>query len=575
MITITIDPALLASGTAPTLTFDDNVKSISIGRDPACAVPLKPELTKLGRNHFEIRRAASGVELVVDRQHPVYVDGQRVIERMTLPMRQDIRLLDPMSGPVISVSVEKTGAAPVTEKDALVDSGTQMGHTKKLVRNVVLAGCLAAVGFGGFLGWDFWQRSQHEQALLADMNLLVSRMNEAEEQNINWPAVQARIKPSVYQVTFAPSDGGPPLHQGTAWVYSPTKLATNSHVAALFKDPTLQGRILLVPADENLSAVPVVNVEMHPAYLAYRKAVKATRQDGVVSPLANLGSYDVAFLQVPEGSVLGPPLTLAAEGATLSSGEPVAYLGYPERCARHVGQLHIKSGIISGTSDFLGTQADQDLIYHTAPGAGGASGSPLFNGKGEVVGVFSGGEPANPVEAVGKSVPEAPQGCGISGAATLYAQNVSLLRELEYGTAADREATRETQWRNSAFYKLNQDKVWAAVATLTEDPESSDYSTQRQGLKLASQNKSAIGSAVQTFSDLAPGEYVAFANVQPEDRVTLQATVAGKLMHVPAQVEGKPTAVFVLKETGDVVVTVAGVDARNVEVIVALITSEE
>jgi hypothetical protein len=586
MITITLDPALRPDGATQSHVFNDGVDTITIGRSPECGVQLKPDLTKLGRTHFELRRAASGVELVTDREHPVFVDGQRVVERLMLSLRQELRLLDPMTGPVIRIVCEKTGDALVTEENALSDSGTQQGMLtglKRQGRSFAIAASIAALCFGGYLYWDAQQRSARDMAFLKSMDVLAQRMTEAEAQQANWAEVQAKVKPSVYQVTFADASGGKPLHQGTAWVYGKNKLATNAHVASIFNNPTLQGRILLVPADPSLPSLPVISVELHPAYLAYRKTVGETQSVGRISPLANLGSYDVAFLEVPENSVLGPALALAEETTVLAPGESVAYLGYPERCARHADQLHIKSGIISGTSDFLGSSSAQELIYHTAPGAGGASGSPLINSKGEVVGVFSGGEPAKPVEAVpqpvadGQASQKAELGCGTSGAATLYAQYVGLLRELESGTAFEKQATREAQWRNSANYKLNQDQVWATVANLSEDAVDGEggVAVRRASFTQAAQTKSAFSSTVTSFEGLSAGRYVAFANVAPEDRVTLVAHVNDVALNVPVSVEGKPTAVFDLKQSGTLSVTLAGPTGKNVDVIVARLDDGE
>jgi hypothetical protein len=587
MITIVLDESLRPEGAPASHVFDHETYTILIGRDPSCQVPIRPELTKLGRIHCQISRAASSVELVVDREHPVYSDGRRVIGRTPLPLRKDIRLIDPVSGPVIRIETEKSGDVPATERDALSDGGTVLDVIEKLKaqgRNIALAGCLAVLALGGYAGLDWWQTSQREQAQLARMQELAAHMADAEAQSVDWVSLQKQIKPSVYQVTKQ-SGGGKPQHQGTAWVYDGKRLATNAHVASLFDDPKLPGRIVLIPADPALEAVPVVGIDVHPAYLAYRKAVSVSSKADNLPPLAAIGSYDVAFLNVPEGSVLGPPLELVDPAAPLSAGQAVAYLGYPERCARHAEQLHIKTGVISGTSDFLGTAAGQELVYHTAPGAGGASGSPMFNNKGEVVAIFSGGEPASPVEAVApaeakeaeakeaeaKTNERKAKGCGLSGASTLYAQNISLLREMESGVAKNKQAEREAQWQNSALYKLNQDRVWDTVAELTEKPASPDFAVQWQTTKLQhdSSKRSGFATAVKTFSGLEPGEYVAFANVAPEDRVTLAAFIGETAANVPLQVEGKPTMVFSLKTNSDVVVTLAGPNQRDVDIAIA------
>ena len=83
----------------------------------------------------------------------------------------------------------------------------------------------------------------------------------------------------------------------------------------------------------------------------------------------------------------------------LKQGMPVAFLGFPmENLAKGNVNLEapgatMQTGIISAISDFDLKEAGFDgnyLLRHNLPSAGGASGSPMFNVKGEVVALLFG-----------------------------------------------------------------------------------------------------------------------------------------------------------------------------------------
>jgi hypothetical protein len=84
----------------------------------------------------------------------------------------------------------------------------------------------------------------------------------------------------------------------------------------------------------------------------------------------------------------------------LDSGYRVAYLGFPMEGMNGGGVdpenpvANMQSGIITSTSDYWLSKVPFEqslLLSHNLAAAGGSSGSPIFNARGEVVGVLSAG----------------------------------------------------------------------------------------------------------------------------------------------------------------------------------------
>ncbi|WFL76517.1 trypsin-like peptidase domain-containing protein [Altererythrobacter arenosus] len=157
-----------------------------------------------------------------------------------------------------------------------------------------------------------------------------------------------------------------PVSHGSGFAVSATKVVTNAHVVReALLDDTL--RIGIVPSEGEEAA--------------YGKAVS-------VSP-----RNDLALIEITEGSLRLPPLTIAG-GAAGDMGE-VSSVGYPMNVDRAQGldigdifraQPPVKSrGFLSGARP----SRQFDTILHTAPIARGNSGGPLLDACGRVLGVNS------------------------------------------------------------------------------------------------------------------------------------------------------------------------------------------
>jgi len=157
-----------------------------------------------------------------------------------------------------------------------------------------------------------------------------------------------------------------PITHGSGFAVTPTMIVTNAHVIRqALQDDTL--RIGIVPSEGEAGtfATPVS-----------------------VSP-----RNDLALLQITDGSLRLPPLTMAG-GVSGDMGE-VSAVGYPMNVDLAQGleirdifraQPPVKSrGFLSGERP----SRQFDTILHTAPIARGNSGGPLLDGCGRVLGVNS------------------------------------------------------------------------------------------------------------------------------------------------------------------------------------------
>ena len=181
------------------------------------------------------------------------------------------------------------------------------------------------------------------------------------------------------------------IPQGTVWVgQGLNAVVTNAHVAQAVAEACRQGARAWVIFSGSADAIPVKSVRIHPEYGRLAAAGRP------------IPSWDVALLEL--GSPLpGPGLPIASRHTLLSLTElqTVAYIGFPMEGLAGGGvnlerpRAIAKRGVISSLQDWnmrdSANSADRMLIVHDLAVAGGASGSPLFDASGQVIGIISAG----------------------------------------------------------------------------------------------------------------------------------------------------------------------------------------
>jgi len=184
-----------------------------------------------------------------------------------------------------------------------------------------------------------------------------------------------------------------PMPFGTAWAVSQSLFATNSHITNPVNEFLNNGLDVFVALNEKPDRrFRVVKAISHPRYRETKRNF-----DGKKSFTT---SFDVGLLKIEGVAPVVFPLADKSELKKLAPGYRVAYLGFPTEdliggnydVRRPLATM--KSGIITTVSDYWlgdGGIGKNFLLRHNMGSAGGASGSPLFNTSGEVVGIHNAG----------------------------------------------------------------------------------------------------------------------------------------------------------------------------------------
>lgn len=446
-------------------TFEDAKEVIVVGRDPGrCDLLFPPECTVVGREHAAIRRALGHYRLQLNSKNAVFVDGALAHDGQELPAQCSVQL--GLDGPefelenLVNLGLRDTdhfGTRPPPAPHATIQT-LRRGHRLQAGITVLVIG-LVAIGAGLIF---------QTRTTVQELDKTVEHLGEEQGETMRRIIAELskpppprplgieeairRATPSTYVVIQCDSEGRE-WGCGTAWVVKDQTLATNAHVGRLFgklqSDQKLVVRSNSVPPRE----AQVKSVTLHPGYEEFQKIVAeydptSDVEGGQIERLELISACDVALLHVEESDALAPPLRIASRETLeeLKQGDVVAYVGYPmENMAG--GGVNLKQpspsvhvGYLTALSDFFlihRSPSENQLLQHSLPVAGGASGSPMVNVEGQVVGIVNA---ANLVEVGG--VGRIATGSGVS-----YGQRAELLEALLDESAFESQARRSQSWR--------------------------------------------------------------------------------------------------------------------------------
>ena len=408
------------------LQFTDDIEQIQLGRDPErCQVVFPPDMTMVGREHCTITRSSGRYFLEMGPDRAVQLNGTLVEAGCVLPMESEMQVGP--QGPKLSVSWEKNAGLAATTPQEL-DPQEVARRASRPAREAQLdaqASTAKRNTLGGLVALLFVVAAvflilQNQVDVVTEQVASVDRLEQkyaqlaADNGNDALQTALQQASNSTYLVIYQKSDGSE-LGFGTAWVVAPGTLATNAHVAERFNEIGSKARMLLRSASRGGNDpvnIDVSGIELHPGYGEFAELWRGyvpVRFNAVkdMERVRSAGSgCDVALLTIAteDHERLAPALKLAGPEVhdSLSAGEPVGYVGYPmENMAvegvnlqRPTPQMQF-GRLTAITTDFNTSEDEQSpgslntLLQHSLPATGGASGSPLINSRGEVVGVLS------------------------------------------------------------------------------------------------------------------------------------------------------------------------------------------
>ena len=427
--------------------FEAGKDTIVFGRETTSDVVFGPEHRAVGRKHCQLDRQPTGdYKIEIFGERAVEINGAPARTGETVPDGAKIRL-GGAQGPTVTARIAK-GAAPVAdlEQTLIQPKFETTGQSLKRMRRIqaAVAAGLVVVAAGVAAYFVF---SEQRFASMGDVVAAVAE--DVQKEMVNHEFID-ELKAAAYAVIQVDRQGREVL-QGTAWPVAPGILATNAHVAGLLKG---NGGDLIVrrPGSEpgGDGDFKVIDAVVHDAYSLFSKFDSDTKATS--SSYAALGNdarrtgYDVALLKVDRADDLGPILPRAPESevVALDSGMPLAYAGYPIGGTAEQGSAQLKPtptvqyGRITSVTDFFmfGTDpAHAYLVQHSLPTFKGASGSPIINGKGEVVAILSGGH-----------VVETAEGIASNAVMRNFGQRIDLLMPLLGETSSFNLADEESRW---------------------------------------------------------------------------------------------------------------------------------
>jgi hypothetical protein len=334
----------------------------------------------------------------------------------------DIEATKPVSFEGPPPPPQETPLKPGKKPVGLRTMGSMVQAAAKRERRLGIVLVLLIVAFGAAIFY-FLRREAQDAAEMARIRTETGRLaddaSRPRAQPDDFQAVLETVAESVYIVIKRTEREGDSTRivesgSGTAFSIREGFLGTNGHVADLFAElapgETLIARSNALPSVD----LRIVGVKAHPGYAGFsdlleriRPYDKSSREVLTLPP-----AYDVALFEVHPGDVTkqAAPLPLAPVERVyaLRSGQPVAFVGFPAEGLIRSGTDLVRPsaktalGSINRVIDpFFGRADDVSLAHcleYNIEVVGGASGSPIVNGRGEVVGLINAGDVISELE---------------------------------------------------------------------------------------------------------------------------------------------------------------------------------
>lgn len=468
---------------------------VRIGRRPDNDLVFDPKRDLLVSGHHAEIRHVDGRTLVVDvgSKNGTFVNGERI--RAPMPLMPGDRIELGPEGPEFSIEIvadagdtSLPGSVPAARAPRRVHPDDPTPPPSSLYGSAPISGTPQAkpAASGGAVA----ARSKRRVGALVGAIVVLGALGLGARaflgskdvtttptpRDADWKSVFAERGKSVYAVVLRETRGSTVVDRtiGTAFSASPGKLATNAHIAALHF-ALAPGQSLLARSNRTPPRdLRIVGAELHPGFEAFDALIERyvpydAQQDAFVCTIEQLEDTPEETLAIVPGRPLiapcdvatfaidpadmplqEPPLPLAppTRFPDLASGEPVAYVGFPsEGLARGGSDVDAPAafhriGTLNKTTDCVlsvpKTTAEAIQLAFNLEITGGASGSPVFDSNGIVIGLVAAGD--FHFDMAGGRLP-------IGGSS--YGPRVDLLAELLDGKAATLSQTRATSFKTA------------------------------------------------------------------------------------------------------------------------------
>ncbi|MGZ5940383.1 MAG: S1 family peptidase [Rhizomicrobium sp.] len=455
------------------LNFDDTLEEIRIGRTVGSEVEYPEDMAAVGHDHFAIARQAGTYKFVINPHHRVYANGKDVLDGEELASATEVRL-GTQDGPRLLLEPSKAGGTNYVATEPQGKSVALPEIARASARWTHRLGFIVAIAILGGI-FAYWKLSNEVQPIYANAG-----------SGTDFSAIIAKYQKSVFLVDEVDA-GGNSQSGATAWVVAlpdgRKAFATNAHVGGMLADARKNHyRLLVRSPDTAHREYTIVDAIIHPAYAAFNAMLAEADKkasSGMIREVGLSPAYDVAILIPDKQDGIPDPLPLAKDAvlAKLHSGEPIAFIGYP---AENLVSFDVNAptptsqvGIITSVRNFFLTAdgGPAQLIEHSLPSAGGASGSPIFDQHGQVIALLSGG---NNITSKDGRIPNA--------ALVNFAQRVDLLRDLANGKADSQLDGDKRMWAEAvARWSRSPDSIAALYAKQFETTEGKLTSFVRDG----------------------------------------------------------------------------------------------
>jgi hypothetical protein len=370
------------SGTRRELDADAR---LVLGRHPRCDVTFDAHADRaVSARHAEIRREPEGWILVdLESANGTYAAGEQV-RRVALPPDAPVELELGRGGPRVRITLATADAVPETLVGVTRDPGElpALDAPRRRRRGGVWIAVATAVAVG-VIGVALVRDARREQA--ADARLAETREEleriarderiraEVERERAVEPGVRVAEENAlaVYLIA-ATTNAGEDQAVCTAFALAPTYLGTNAHCVDAMQAADDRG--------EKVVAVRNKSGE--------RVAVKGWVRSREYQP-GRLG-LDVGLVELEAPVTQVVRVASPERLAHLGSGQQIFLYGFPAVVAdARAPVASVLDGVIGRVTTFAGEPdaAHGLLVQHNVATSHGASGSPLFDVRGDVIAV--------------------------------------------------------------------------------------------------------------------------------------------------------------------------------------------